>query len=248
MKKLFFLAAALTTMTASAQFGAPRQNPTVPSVTANGQYLLGKMYENGKGVEQNYSEAIKWYGKAAKNGHTDAQSAEIACQKKEKVIPIELALNLSKKGYNSKNSIIKILEEYGYNYYGYFKISEKFDGGEELWSSKKELYVKNVKLKKAQATEGTRVMTTYAPVQPTGSSASIWKNGNKWYASITIYSEKDFLEWENQLKKLGYKEETYGWTSMGAHGHLFKSFSNRNGDNIEFIGDEPGRVYGYSFY
>ncbi len=35
MKKLFFLAAALTTMTASAQFGAPRQNPTVPSVTAN---------------------------------------------------------------------------------------------------------------------------------------------------------------------------------------------------------------------
>ena len=35
MKKLFFLAAALTTMTASAQFGAPRQNPTVPSVTEN---------------------------------------------------------------------------------------------------------------------------------------------------------------------------------------------------------------------
>ncbi len=30
--------------------------------------MLGSMYYQGQGVEQNYKEAIKWYRKAADNG------------------------------------------------------------------------------------------------------------------------------------------------------------------------------------
>ena len=37
------------------------------------QYKLGTMYERGKGVTQDYSEAINWYRRAAKLGDVDAQ-------------------------------------------------------------------------------------------------------------------------------------------------------------------------------
>jgi TPR repeat protein len=33
------------------------------------QATLGMFYANGKGVEQNYSEARKWFVKAAEGGH-----------------------------------------------------------------------------------------------------------------------------------------------------------------------------------
>ena len=39
---------------------------------ANAQYALGRCYAQGDGVEQSYSEAIKWYSKAAKKGNCDA--------------------------------------------------------------------------------------------------------------------------------------------------------------------------------
>ena len=32
------------------------------------------MYDNGKGVLQDYKEAVKWYTKAAEQGHANAQS------------------------------------------------------------------------------------------------------------------------------------------------------------------------------
>ena len=35
---------------------------------------LGFMYDNGQGVTQDYKEAIKWYRKAAKQGHVSAQN------------------------------------------------------------------------------------------------------------------------------------------------------------------------------
>jgi TPR repeat protein len=41
---------------------------------AKAQYNLGVMYEKGEGVQQNYSEALKWYKKAADQGHAGAQS------------------------------------------------------------------------------------------------------------------------------------------------------------------------------
>jgi uncharacterized protein len=40
---------------------------------ANVKYSLGYMFENGKGVPQDYAEARMWYRKAADQGHADAQ-------------------------------------------------------------------------------------------------------------------------------------------------------------------------------
>ncbi len=37
------------------------------------QYNLGIMYDNGRGVPQDYVEAAKWYRKAAEQGYVDAQ-------------------------------------------------------------------------------------------------------------------------------------------------------------------------------
>ena len=42
-------------------------------VTRLAQYNLGVMYANGDGVPQNYSEAMKWYRRAADQGDPDAQ-------------------------------------------------------------------------------------------------------------------------------------------------------------------------------
>ena len=40
---------------------------------AQAQYILGVMYENGQGVAQDYSAAMKWYRMAADQGHAQAQ-------------------------------------------------------------------------------------------------------------------------------------------------------------------------------
>ncbi len=40
---------------------------------AGGQAFLGAMYYSGKGVQQDYAEAVKWYRKAAEQGHAGAQ-------------------------------------------------------------------------------------------------------------------------------------------------------------------------------
>ena len=37
------------------------------------QYNLGNRYSNGRGVPQDYTEAVKWYRKAAEQGHASAQ-------------------------------------------------------------------------------------------------------------------------------------------------------------------------------
>jgi TPR repeat protein len=37
------------------------------------QFSLGSLYEQGRGVPQNYAEAVKWYRKAAKRGYAAAQ-------------------------------------------------------------------------------------------------------------------------------------------------------------------------------
>ena len=38
------------------------------------QFVLGLLYRNGKGVEKDFSTAIKWYLLAAENGHAKAQA------------------------------------------------------------------------------------------------------------------------------------------------------------------------------
>ena len=40
---------------------------------AYAQYNLGVMYENGRGVRQDYAEAFRWFRKAAEQGHAEAQ-------------------------------------------------------------------------------------------------------------------------------------------------------------------------------
>jgi TPR repeat protein len=40
---------------------------------ADAQYNLGIMYDNSKGVPENYAEAVKWYRKAADQGYAAAQ-------------------------------------------------------------------------------------------------------------------------------------------------------------------------------
>lgn len=39
------------------------------------QYFLGEMYLQGKGVDQDFEQAVAWYERAALNGHPDAQAA-----------------------------------------------------------------------------------------------------------------------------------------------------------------------------
>ena len=39
----------------------------------NAQFNLGVMYEDGRGVTQDYQEAVKWYRKAAEQGDAEAQ-------------------------------------------------------------------------------------------------------------------------------------------------------------------------------
>ena len=40
---------------------------------ADAQFNLGLMYDIGKGVPQDYQEAVKWYRMAAEQGYADAQ-------------------------------------------------------------------------------------------------------------------------------------------------------------------------------
>ena len=42
---------------------------------ATAQYILGWIFQNGDGVPQNHTEAIRWYTKAAEKGNADAQYA-----------------------------------------------------------------------------------------------------------------------------------------------------------------------------
>ena len=40
--------------------------------SVSAQYILGEMYEEGRGVEKSNAKAIEWYEKAQRNGHQDA--------------------------------------------------------------------------------------------------------------------------------------------------------------------------------
>ena len=40
---------------------------------ADAQFNLGVMYDNGRGVRQDYAQAVQWYRKAAEQGYADAQ-------------------------------------------------------------------------------------------------------------------------------------------------------------------------------
>jgi TPR repeat protein len=46
---------------------------------ARAQYKLARCFENGRGVEQDFAEARKWYEKSARQGLADAQQALAMC-------------------------------------------------------------------------------------------------------------------------------------------------------------------------
>ena len=48
--------------------------PLAEQRNADAQSILGTMYNEGKGVLQNYKTAVKWYTLAAKQGNADAHS------------------------------------------------------------------------------------------------------------------------------------------------------------------------------
>ena len=47
--------------------------PLADQGNAKAQEMVGRMYEQGQGVAQNYGEAYKWYRLAADQGNADAQ-------------------------------------------------------------------------------------------------------------------------------------------------------------------------------
>ena len=47
--------------------------PLAERGNADAQYRIGMMYEEGRGVTQDYAEAMKWYRLAAEQGVADAQ-------------------------------------------------------------------------------------------------------------------------------------------------------------------------------
>ena len=49
------------------------ERPTRDMRNAQAQCNLGIMYENGQGVQQDDAEAVKWYRRAAEQGHAEAQ-------------------------------------------------------------------------------------------------------------------------------------------------------------------------------
>ena len=49
------------------------------------QYNLARMYQWGKGVEKNQEEAMKWYRRAAAQGHEKAMLALARLEKNETI-------------------------------------------------------------------------------------------------------------------------------------------------------------------
>ena len=49
--------------------------PLAVQGNVDAQYLLSRLYQDGKGVPQDYEEALKWYRLAAAQGNSDAQES-----------------------------------------------------------------------------------------------------------------------------------------------------------------------------
>ncbi len=57
---------------------------------AYAQYFLGRMYEEGRGVERNPETAAKWYRKAAEKGVPDAQFRLAGCYERGAGVPQDM--------------------------------------------------------------------------------------------------------------------------------------------------------------
>jgi TPR repeat protein len=70
---LFLLSACLNAATPPATTTLDDLRAKADAGDSKAQFSLGEMYSNGKGVTQNFDEAIKWYRKAADQGDAYAQ-------------------------------------------------------------------------------------------------------------------------------------------------------------------------------
>jgi TPR repeat protein len=73
---------------------APHENPVVQRAEqgdAEAQLALGYVYWNGKGVPQDYVQAVKWFRKAAEQGNADAHNALGDAYRKGEGVPQDYA-------------------------------------------------------------------------------------------------------------------------------------------------------------
>ena len=61
------------------------------AIMMEAQYNLGLCYYNGKGVTKNYTEAVKWYRKAAEQGDAYAQYNLGLCYKNGYGVPKDIS-------------------------------------------------------------------------------------------------------------------------------------------------------------
>ena len=84
---------------------------------AKAQYLLGRMYETGDAVKQNYKEAIKWFKKASEQGMAQAK-----CElgklylygegvKKDLKKAKDLFVEAAEQGHETASKLLKELKE-----------------------------------------------------------------------------------------------------------------------------------------
>jgi TPR repeat protein len=71
--KALLLLVALTAVPVFAQTDYEATKARAEAGDAEAQTSLGVMYQNGRGVAQNYQEAVRWYRLAAEQGHANAQ-------------------------------------------------------------------------------------------------------------------------------------------------------------------------------
>ena len=64
------------------------QKATEPN-DAEAQYKLGDSYFFGRGVPQDYTEAVKWFRKAAEQGHAEAQATLGICYGTGRGVPTD---------------------------------------------------------------------------------------------------------------------------------------------------------------
>ena len=67
-------APASTKAAAAAELARRRAREGAEAGNADAQYALGLMCKAGRGVPQNFIEAVAWFRKAAEQGHADAQT------------------------------------------------------------------------------------------------------------------------------------------------------------------------------
>ena len=63
------------------------------------------LYDNGQGVPQDYAEAVRWYRKAAEQGHSDAQFSLGSAYAEGKGVPQDYVLAHMHYNLATSNSI-----------------------------------------------------------------------------------------------------------------------------------------------